>query len=103
MISLMLADLIPKGDEWIPFVICLAIFGVFGLLLVLVIVGTVMGGKWGINLLQVLNVKPVHCPKCGEPAPIVRNPKNRRQALWGGGTCEKCGTEYDKWGKAIEM
>ncbi len=52
-------------------------------------------GRWGINL------RPVHCPECGEPAPVVRRPKNRRQALWGGCTCEVCGLEYDKWGRAI--
>ena len=52
-------------------------------------------GRWGINL------RPVHCPKCGEPAPVVRRPKDRRQALWGGCTCEACGREYDKWGRAV--
>ena len=52
-------------------------------------------GHWGINL------RPVCCPECGEPAPTVRRPKNRRQALWGGCTCEECGTEYDKWGQRV--
>jgi hypothetical protein len=52
-------------------------------------------GRWGIN------VRSVRCPKCGEPAPAIRSPRNRRQALWGGCTCEQCGTEYDKWGRAI--
>ena len=52
-------------------------------------------GRWGINL------RPVRCPECGEPAPVVRRPKNRRQALWGGCTCEECGTEYDKWGQPV--
>ncbi len=52
-------------------------------------------GRWGINL------RPAHCPECGEPAPVVRRPKNRRQALWGGWTCEECGTEYDKWGHPV--
>lgn len=52
-------------------------------------------GRWGINL------RPVRCPECGEPASAVRRPKNRRQALWGGNTCEQCGIEYDKWGRAI--
>ena len=52
-------------------------------------------GRWGINL------RPVRCPECGEPAPVVRRPKNRRQALWGGCTCEGCGTEYDKWGQPV--
>src|SRR5262245_3925672 len=52
-------------------------------------------GRWGINL------RPVRCPECGEPAPTIRRPKNRRQTLWGGCTCEKCETEYDKWGQPI--
>ena len=52
-------------------------------------------GRWGINL------QPVRCPKCEAPAPTVRRPKNRRQALWGGCTCEECGTEYDKWGRLV--
>jgi hypothetical protein len=53
-------------------------------------------GKWG------LNTKPVRCPECGEPAPAIRMPKNRRQTLWGGATCERCGCEYDKWGHPVE-
>jgi hypothetical protein len=53
-------------------------------------------GKWGLSF------RPVNCPECGEPAPIVRMPANRRQALWGGHTCEECGTEYDKWGRPVD-
>jgi predicted RNA-binding Zn-ribbon protein involved in translation (DUF1610 family) len=98
----LLADLIPTGDEWIPFVICIAIFGFLGLMFLLIIISSAREKGIGrINLLQVLGIKPVHCPKCGERAPIIRQPKNTRQALGGGCTCEKCGTEYDKWGKAI--
>jgi hypothetical protein len=52
-------------------------------------------GRWGINL------KPIRCPGCGEPAPTVRKPKNRQQALWGGVTCDACGLEYDKWGRPV--
>ena len=63
----------------------------------LVVRDTVRGrGRWGVN------VKPVSCPKCGEPAPAIRTPQNRRQALWGGGTCTRCGTEFDKWGHRVE-
>ena len=53
-------------------------------------------GRWGMNFRSVL------CPSCGEPAPFVRKPANRRQALWGGWTCRVCGCEYDKWGEALE-
>jgi hypothetical protein len=63
----------------------------------LVVRDTVRGrGRWGIN------TKQVYCPECGEPAPMVLAPKNRRQALWGEHTCEACGLEYDKWGLPVE-
>lgn len=52
-------------------------------------------GKWGINK------NPVHCPNCQTPAPTTRLPANRRQLLWGGWTCAKCGVEFDKYGKAL--
>jgi hypothetical protein len=65
--------------------------------IVLVVRDTVrQRGNWGIN------TKPVRCPGCGEPAPTVRVPKNWRQTLWGGGTCAKCGLDYDKWGRAVD-
>ena len=54
-------------------------------------------GRWGINL------RPVRCPVCRTRAPTFRRPKSRRQTLWGGSTCEECGTEYDKWGRSIAV
>ncbi len=42
------------------------------------------------------------CPDCGEPFPRFRKPANRRQTLWGGGTCAKCGCEVDRRGRKIE-
>lgn len=53
-------------------------------------------GRWGMNF------EPVHCPECGELAPTVRRPRNRRQALWGGWTCHACGCEMDKYGVKID-
>ena len=50
-------------------------------------------GKMGIN------IEPVSCPDCGKKAPKIRKPKNRKQLLWGGWTCEECGCEMDKYGK----
>jgi hypothetical protein len=41
------------------------------------------------------------CPECGEALPSVRVPTNRRQMLWGGWTCKKCGCEIDKTGKKV--
>lgn len=52
-------------------------------------------GRWGVNR------RPVACPRCSEPAPVVRVPQNLRQMLWGGCTCARCGQEYDKWGEPV--
>jgi hypothetical protein len=52
-------------------------------------------GKMGINLNE------VSCPKCGEVAPKIRKPANLTQVLWGGWTCEKCGCEFNKYGKQV--
>ncbi|MGH9819754.1 MAG: hypothetical protein ACRD43_06255 [Pyrinomonadaceae bacterium] len=41
------------------------------------------------------------CPECGTPVPAVRNPTSIRQALWGGWTCQNCGTEMDRHGEQI--
>ena len=48
-----------------------------------------------------INLKRVYCPKCGLKQPIIRKPKNERQALYGGNTCKNCGTEMDKYGQKI--
>jgi hypothetical protein len=87
------------GDDFaVTIVVALAVVMAVGLSTgaVLVIRDTIRKrGRWGINL------RPVRCPECGKLAPVIRRPKNRRQALWGGCTCERCGTEYDKWGRPI--
>ena len=57
--------------------------------------GTIRKNKWGINL------KTVYCPRCGEKIPSIRKPTSRQQAIWGGGTCPKCGCEVDKWGREV--
>jgi len=77
---------------------------VVGLMFLVLLIGFVLvvrdtirrRGRWGVN------TKPVACPECGGPAPVIRAPANWRQALWGGHTCEDCGTEYDKWGEPVE-
>ena len=55
------------------------------------------GRKIGLNLST-----DMKCPTCGEPFPTLRRPKNFRQMMWGGWTCEKCGSEFDKWLKPVE-
>ena len=62
---------------------------------VLVVYGTLTRNRWGVN------VEQVNCPRCHAPVPRVRKPKSRREMLWGGGTCGKCGCEMDKWGNPI--
>lgn len=41
------------------------------------------------------------CPECRTPVPMYRSPRSLRQALWGGWTCERCGTEMDRRGRRI--
>lgn len=41
------------------------------------------------------------CPDCGAPVPLWRHPTSLRQALWGGSTCERCGTELDRLGRKL--
>lgn len=58
----------------------------------------------GLVLLIKSNVNltpPTKCPRCGHPLPRVRSPKNFRQAMWGGSTCQGCQTEFDKWGRIV--
>ncbi|MGV3663269.1 MAG: hypothetical protein ACO1TE_24060 [Prosthecobacter sp.] len=50
------------------------------------------GSRMGLNLSAELK-----CSTCSEPLPRLRRPRNFRQMMWGGWTCEKCGSEFDKW------
>ena len=70
-------------------------FSVLGVGMVLLVYGTVVKNRWGVNLM------PVSCPRCNIPLPQIRQPKTVRQVLWGGGTCAACGTEVDKWGREL--
>jgi hypothetical protein len=63
---------------------------------ILVMVGTVRRNRWGIN------TAPVNCPQCKQSMSQVRKPKSLSQLMWGGGICEKCGCEMDKWGRALK-
>jgi RNase P subunit RPR2 len=48
-----------------------------------------------------INLERVHCPKCTTLQPFLRAPANDSEALYGGTTCEHCGTEMDKYGKEL--
>jgi hypothetical protein len=73
------------------------IFGLLSFGTVLVVYGTIARNKWGVNF------DPISCPKCGTPFPRLRHPQSARQVLWGGGTCAKCGTEVDMWGREVNL
>jgi hypothetical protein len=75
--------------------IVLAMMGLLGVGVILVIVGTVTKTRWGINL------DSVHCPKCNVLLPTIRSPRTKQQAIWGGSTCNSCGCEVDKWGREL--
>ena len=71
-----------------------AVIGVFA--------GLAAGVAGGLAVLFfALLQKPKACPQCGTPAPMVRTPANRRQMLWGGWTCPKCGCELDRRGRKV--
>jgi hypothetical protein len=61
--------------------------------LVLVIHGTIVKNRWGVNL------RRVECPDCGTVMGRVRVPTSVAQAIWGGYTCPACKSELDKWGR----
>ena len=61
-----------------------------------IIKGTKQRSRMGIN-----SSPPTGCPRCGTSLPQARIPKNFRQAMWGGWTCEGCGIELDKWGRPV--
>jgi len=68
------------------------------------IIGLAAGGVVGGSAVLVFALlqKPKACPECGTPAPTVRKPANRRQLLWGGWTCPKCGRELDRRGRKVD-
>ena len=72
------------------------IIGIVLLLLLTLIKKDSKYAKSGINLGR------VYCPNCNLKQPIIRKPANERQALYGGHTCKKCGTEIDKHGTEVK-
>jgi prepilin signal peptidase PulO-like enzyme (type II secretory pathway) len=63
--------------------------------LILLVYGTIVKNKFGINFHRVL------CPNCGTEMPKVRAPRSVTETLWGGFTCPKCGCRMDKWGRRL--
>lgn len=59
---------------------------------------TARRSRWGINF----DAASAKCPNCGSAPPMLRKPASVRRMMWGGWTCEHCGAEIDKWGRAVE-
>ena len=94
VLDILIDVLIPDHVMNVVFVVTMSIL-LLGILLVAF--GTLTKNGWGVNL------DPVNCPACGLLMPKVRRPESLKQALWGGGTCAKCGCEMDKWGRLITL
>ena len=64
-------------------------------------IGMLVGGAGAamVVLLFALSSKAVKCPSCGREQPKMRRPKNMRQAMSGGYTCDGCGAELDGRGR----
>ena len=77
-------------------IIIALVIGVIAVLLLAMIKKNSRFSDLGINLGR------VYCPKCNHKQPIMRKPKNERQALFGGYTCKNCDTEMDKFGTEIK-
>jgi hypothetical protein len=69
--------------------------GVFGVGMVLVIYGTIVKNRWGINF------DAISCPRCKASLPQIRKPRSLQEALWGGGACPVCSASIDKWGREV--
>jgi len=68
--------------------------GILGVGMLLVVHGTIFKTRWGIN-----TDTQVECPGCHKMRGQIRTPRNSKQALWGGSTCDHCGLEVDKWNR----
>jgi hypothetical protein len=73
------------------------IFGFLAAASALVIYGTIVKNKWGIN------TGDIHCPHCGAPLSKGDWQQSRRQRMWGGCVCSGCGSEVDKWGRELRV
>jgi hypothetical protein len=72
------------------------IFGLLAMGGAVVIYGTLVKNRWGIN------AGNIACQRCHTSLPKVRQPQSLREELWGGCTCTTCGAELDKWGRELQ-
>ena len=45
--------------------------------------------------------KNIICPKCKTPFQLGTSKRNFHQIMWGGWTCQKCGSEIDRKGNLV--
>jgi hypothetical protein len=76
-------------------IVAIAFFALLLAGLVLVIYGTAVKNKWGVNLDGSL------CPRCRAAMPAIRGPEVNGAVVVGGSTCHNCGCEVDKWGREV--
>ncbi len=76
---------------------------IFGGILEGALIGAVAGALAGlaVGVLKLLAPRK-KCPDCGAALPAIRRPAGKRQAMWGGCTCPKCGCEVDRKGRKID-
>ena len=74
----------------------IAVATVLGIGLLVVLHGTIFKTTWGIN-----PASSFECPRCHATQSALRAPRNKRQVLWGGYTCQHCGIEVDKWNRPL--
>lgn len=60
-----------------------------------------IGGLFAYGVLTNFNLAAPKCPKCSAQQPVWRKPTSLRQRFLGGWTCNSCGTEIDRHGRAI--
>jgi hypothetical protein len=71
--------------------VALAFITLTGLLLVVMIFGSLTRKKWAL----------VTCRGCGAKVPMFQWPTSINQLLRGGWTCPVCGYQVDRWGRPI--
>jgi hypothetical protein len=78
-------------------ILAVKVLGLLAIGIGLVIYGTIVKNKWGIN------TDTVFCVRCKTPLPQSRKPQNLQEALWGGWSCPVCGVHLDKWGREVPL
>ena len=74
----------------------LVVGAILALGIIVLVLGTLFKTQWGINA-----SRAIECPGCHQVHGQIRKPRNMRQALWGGFTCDHCGLEVDKWNRPV--